>query len=124
MRPDAAAAPVFREPWEAHAFAIVLRLHERGLFSWAEWADTLAVQIKAAQQRGDADHGDTYYRHWLAALEAIVAAKGASSAAELERYRAAWNHAADRTPHGQAIVLQASDFGAPPHVQASHPRSH
>ncbi len=99
--------PVFREPWEAHVFAIVLSLHQRGLFTWPEWADALAKQIAAAQAAGDPDRGDTSYRHWLKALEAIVAAKGASSAQELERYREAWDHAADRTPHGRPIELRA-----------------
>ena len=108
--PDAGQAPVFREPWEAHAFAMVLVLHQRGLFSWREWADALAAQIAAAQAEGDADLGDTYYRHWLRALEHLVAAKGAGSEDELARFRAAWDHAADRTPHGQPIELQASDF--------------
>ena len=104
-------APVFREPWEAHAFAMVLRLHEQGLFSWPEWAQALAARIAAARDRGESDGGDTYYRHWLEALETLVASKGATSAAELERYRQAWDHAADRTPHGQPIELQAADYG-------------
>ena len=115
----APAAQVFREPWEAQAFAMTLALHERGLFTWPEWADTLAAQIRAshdASHAGDhadtGDTGDTYYRHWLAALETLVAAKGASSAAELERWRLAWDHAADRTPHGQPIALAADDFDA------------
>lgn len=108
--PDSDDAPVFREPWQAHAFAVVLRLHEQGLFSWPEWASALAAQISAAQKRGEADLGDTYYVHWLSALESIVAAKGASSAVELERYRDAWDHASDRTPHGQPIELQPHDF--------------
>ena len=108
--PGSGEAPMFREPWEAHAFAMVLRLHEQGLFSWPEWAGVLADQSSAARTRGEADLGDTYYRHWLGALESIVAAKGASSVAELERYRDAWDHAADRTPHGQPIVLQPDDF--------------
>jgi nitrile hydratase accessory protein len=103
--------PVFGEPWEAHAFALTLSLHQRGLFTWREWADTLAAEIAAAQAAGDADHGDTYYRHWLAALERIVSEKGASSAAELDRYRDAWGHAAERTPHGQPIDLRDEDFG-------------
>ena len=41
--------PVFREPWEAQAFAMALALHERGLFTWNEWAATLADEIKRAQ---------------------------------------------------------------------------
>ena len=108
--PGSNGEPVFSEPWQAHAFAMVLRLHEQGLFSWSEWASALAVQIGAAQTRDEADLGDTYYRHWLSALESIVAAKGASSAAELERYRDAWDCAADRTPHGQPIELQPHDL--------------
>jgi nitrile hydratase accessory protein len=105
------AGPVFRAPWEAQAFAMTLLLHERGLFTWPEWAHALAQQVSAAQAQGDPDLGDTYYRHWLAALEAIVAEKGASSMAELLRYRQAWDRAADRTPHGQPIDLSAGDFG-------------
>jgi len=102
--------PVFREPWEAHAFALTVSLHQRGLFSWPEWAAALAAQIGAAQRAGDADLGDTYYHHWLAALETLVKAKGASSNEELARTRDAWDHAADRTPHGQPIELRAGDF--------------
>ena len=103
-------AAVFREPWEAQAFAIVLMLHERGIFTWQEWADALAAQIARAQGNGDPDRGDTYYEHWLHALESLVADKGISSKAELDRYRNAWDHAADRTPHGQQIELRPGDF--------------
>ena len=109
-QPRDASGPVFREPWEAQAFAMTLALHERGHFSWKEWAHALAREIAAAQEAGDPDRGDTYYRHWLAALEKLVAAKGASSVDELIRYQRAWDHAADRTPHGQPIELQATDF--------------
>lgn len=106
------SAPVFAEPWQAQAFAITLQLHQRGMFSWPEWAAALSARIAAAQAAGDADLGDTYYRHWLAALEDLVAAKGATDAAELSRCAQAWDHAADRTPHGQPIVLQATDFNS------------
>ena len=108
--PGAGDEPVFREPWEAHAFALIVSLHERGLFTWPEWAEALAAQIGAAQARGDADLGDTYYRHWLAALETIVAGKGATTATELARERDAWGRAAERTPHGQPIALQEQDY--------------
>ena len=104
--------PVFAEPWQAHAFALALALHERGLFTWPDWAEALAGEIAAAQQRGDPDLGDSYYVHWLATLERLVAAKGASSEADLQRYRDAWDRAADRTPHGQPIELRAADFSA------------
>ena len=103
--------PVFREPWEAQAFAMALSVHERGLFTWNEWAAALAHQIKRAQAEGDPDTGETYYRHWLATLEHLVAAKGVTTSETLHRYRNAWDHAADRTPHGMPIELRAEDFG-------------
>jgi nitrile hydratase accessory protein len=111
-QPRDGTEPVFGEPWQAKGFALVLALYERGLFSWTEWADALARQISLAQARGDTDLGDTYYHHWVAALESLVAEKGASNGQELERYRLAWDHAADRTPHGEAIVLTALDVEA------------
>ena len=79
--PRDADGPVFREPWEAQAFAMALALYERGLFTWPEWAATLGDEIKKAQAAGDPDTGETYYRHWLAALERIVAEKGVTDAA-------------------------------------------
>lgn len=102
--------PVFRAPWEAHAFAIAVSLHARGLFTWPEWASALAQQITRAQAEGDADTGETYYLHWLATLERLVAEKGVTSATTLTRYRDAWDRAADRTPHGKPIELTQSDF--------------
>jgi nitrile hydratase accessory protein len=108
--PQAGDDPVFAEPWEAHSFALVLTLYEKGLFTWPEWAATLADEIKAAQAAGDPDTGETYYRHWLAALERIVAAKKVTTPDALARYQAAWDAAADRTPHGKPIELRAEDF--------------
>lgn len=102
--------PVFREPWEAQAFAMALVLHGRGVFTWTEWAAALASEIKRAQAAGDPDIGDTYYRHWLATLEKLIAEKGLASLETLHRYRDAWDHAADRTPHGRSIELQPQDF--------------
>jgi nitrile hydratase accessory protein len=102
--------PVFREPWEAQAFAMALALHARGLFTWREWADALARQIERAQASGDPDTGETYYRHWLATLEQLVAEKGAASSHALRRTRDAWDRACDRTPHGLPIELRSEDF--------------
>src|SRR5213082_443960 len=85
--------PVFREPWEAQAFAMALALHARDVFTWSEWAAALAAEIKRAQVAGDPDTGETYYRHWLATLERIVAEKGVTSGVVLARTRDAWEHA-------------------------------
>jgi nitrile hydratase accessory protein len=104
--------PVFREPWEAQAFAIAVTLNQRGLFTWSEWATVLGEEIKKAQAGGDPDTGETYYRHWLAALEHLVAEKGITDTATLARTRDAWDRAADRTPHGTPIELKPEDFRA------------
>jgi nitrile hydratase accessory protein len=108
--PRDAAGPVFRAPWEAQAFAMALALNERGLFTWDEWAATLSQEIKAAQAAGDPDVGDTYYRHWLNALERLVGEKKVAGGDALERYRDAWRQAAQRTPHGAPIALAEKDF--------------
>ena len=109
--PRDAAGPVFGEPWEAQAFALAVALHERGVFSWPEWAAALGEEIRRAQAAGDRDTGETYYRHWLAALERLVAEKGVADSATLARYAAAWGRAAERTPHGTPIELRRADFG-------------
>jgi len=108
--PCDAEGPVFKEPWEAQAFAMTLALYDRGVFTWPEWATTLGEEIKRAQAAGDPDTGETYYRHWLNALERLVAEKGLADRGTLKRYHDAWDHAADRTPHGQPIELQPEDF--------------
>ena len=103
-------SPVFRAPWEAEAFALAVSLNARGLFTWKEWAAMLGEEIKKAQAAGDADAGDTYYHHWLATLERIVAAKGLADSDVLARTRDAWQQACARTPHGTPIALCSDDF--------------
>jgi nitrile hydratase accessory protein len=99
-------APVFREPWEAQAFAMTLALHERGVFTWPEWAQALAGEISRAQASGDRDDGSTYYRHWLAAIERLVSDKGIASPETLVARKDAWDRAAHATPHGDPILLE------------------
>ena len=108
--PRDASGPVFRAPWEAHAFAMALALYEKGLFAWSEWAAMLGEEIKKAQVAGDPDTGETYYHHWLATLERMVAEKRLTSAQALAQHYHAWERAMRRTPHGKPIELQAKDF--------------
>jgi nitrile hydratase accessory protein len=110
--PHDADGPVFREPWEAEAFAMAVALHERGVFTWKEWAGALAAEIKRAQAAGDPDTGETYYLHWLAALERLLTEKGVTTDDALHRTKHAWEHACERTPHGRPIELQPEDFGS------------
>jgi nitrile hydratase accessory protein len=104
--------PVFRAPWEAQTFAMALTLHAKGLFEWSEWATELGATIKEAQAAGDPDTGETYYNHFLATLERMIAKKSVTTQSDLTSYRNAWERAAARTPHGQPIELQESDFNA------------
>lgn len=97
--------PVFREPWEAQAFAITLKLHQQGRFTWPEWARYLNKEIEKAKERGDPDLGDTYYHHWLAALESICVDKGITSENALAERKSSWDRAARATPHGEPIEL-------------------
>jgi nitrile hydratase accessory protein len=92
---------VFAEPWEAQAFAMAVKLNEKGLFTWSEWAETLGATIKA--------HPDApYYECWLEALENLVEAKGVMTESERLRRVDAWDKAARATPHGQPIELSRS----------------
>ncbi len=103
---DAEDGPVFREPWEATAFAMAVRLSEAGKFTWTEWVDCLSAEIAAAKQRGDPDLGDRYYEHWLAALERLVVDKGLGTESELAALKHDWTEATVHTPHGQPIELK------------------
>jgi nitrile hydratase accessory protein len=108
--PRDAEGPVFHEPWEAQAFAMTVAMHERGLFTWKEWTDALSLEITRAQAGGDPDTGETYYMHWLSALEKLVVEKGVAMHDTLVRYHDAWGRACERTRHGQPVELKPDDF--------------
>lgn len=105
--------PVFDQPWQAQAFAMTLALHDQGVFTWDQWAQTLSATIKASQIAGDPDTGQTYYHHWLSALEKMALTADVISAAQLEVRQGAWRDAAARTPHGQPIELSSSNKEKP-----------
>jgi nitrile hydratase accessory protein len=100
--------PMFREPWEAQAFALAVKLSEQGHFTWKEWAAVLAEELKAAEDRGEPDDGSHYYEHWLATLERLVTAKGLSDTAALTERKEAWADAYRHTPHGKPVELSAA----------------
>lgn len=99
--PTDADGPVFAEPWEATAFAMAVQLHAQGAFTWTEWAQALSKELA-----GDpADDGSRCYRHWLAALEGLVKARGLAGAEALHERKHAWEDAYRRTPHGKPVEL-------------------
>ncbi|QKC79882.1 nitrile hydratase accessory protein [Mesorhizobium loti] len=101
--PAGVDAPVFAEPWQAEAFAMTVALHDKGLFSWGEWADALSAEVK---KPGAAADGHDYYEHWLAALEALLASKGLAAKPDVDAMAQAWERAAHATPHGKPILLE------------------
>jgi len=97
--------PVFAEPWQAQAFALVIELSKRGYFTWPEWTQALAQELKAAAVRGEIDDGSKYYEFWLAALEGLALAKGLTNIDTLARRKTAWTDAYRHTPHGKPVAL-------------------
>jgi nitrile hydratase accessory protein len=85
---------VFAEPWQAQAFALAVRLSEQGYFPWKEWAATLADELKAAADRGEA------------ALERLVTSKRLANSAELLQRKEDWADAYRHTPHGRPVELR------------------
>lgn len=98
--------PVFREPWEAQAFAMAVGLHQQGVFTWTEWAQTLGGEIADAGSDDSAEH---YYIHWMSALEKLSASHGLVSQDEIRDRKDAWDRAARATPHGEPIKLGRDD---------------
>jgi nitrile hydratase accessory protein len=107
------AEPVFGEPWEAHAFALAVKLSEVGLFTWAEWSAALAEELAAAGRRREPDDGSRYYHHWLAALERLVAAKNLVAPPSMRLRKEAWAEAYLRTPHGTPVTLEGAPHPSP-----------
>ena len=97
--------PIFAEPWEARAFAIVVNLSEKGMLKWSEWSDTLAEEIKIAKEKGLPDFGNNYYQFWLSALENILLDKNILKKSDLKSKMEQWRIAYLSTTHGKAVKL-------------------
>ena len=109
LQPHDDKGPVFEEPWQAQAFAMAVQLSGSGLFTWKEWTETIGDEIQKARDSGDTDLGDTYYDHWLRALERLAYEKGVTDAAEFAEHKETWRRAYLNTPHGKPIELSAAD---------------
>ncbi len=97
--------PIFAEPWEAHAFAIAVKLSEKGLLKWSEWTDALTEEIKIAKEQGRPDFGNTYYQYWLSALETILLDKKILKKSDIKSKIEQWRSAYLSTPHGKPVQL-------------------
>ena len=87
----------FEHPWEARAFAIVVKLAEAGLFSWAEWVACLGEQIQASECASTNDaYERSYSEQWIEAAETLLVRKGVTSLEQLRARRlGAWPNAVD-----------------------------
>lgn len=103
--PHDEGGPVFNAPWEAKAFAMTLDLHKHGVFDWSDWCETLGAEIRAAQAAGDPDLGDTYYKHWLSALEKMITKQDVADEAHLLAVKEDWRAADEHREFGEAPVL-------------------
>ncbi|MDQ5853652.1 MAG: nitrile hydratase accessory protein [Chloroflexota bacterium] len=77
--------PVFQAPWEARAFALVIKLYEHGEYVWDEFRDRLIAEIAAAEAaHPDHDSGTHYYECWLASFERLLTEKNILMPDEIE----------------------------------------
>ncbi len=92
--------PVFAEPWQARAFAMVVRLCQDGHYEWDAFRHRLIAEIGPADADGDTETG--YWDHWLAACETLLAARGMTDADDLAARKA--DVAANRPPPTRAVA--------------------
>jgi nitrile hydratase accessory protein len=95
--------PLFAEPWQADAFALVVALTDAGVFTAAEWSDALGAAIRSARAAGDPDLGDTYYHQWVEALERLLVTRAEIAKAAIDECQHDWQLAYENTPHGQPV---------------------
>lgn len=73
--------PLFAEPWEARAFAVIVDMNARGLFAWKEFQEWLVAEIRESEGAGLCR---PYYLNWLHAAERLLESKGLASDAEID----------------------------------------
>lgn len=71
-QPGESGDPVFEAPWQARTFAMAVKLHEAGLFTWKEWADRLSDNIAEFEKSGNIESNTDYYTIWQKTLEDMV----------------------------------------------------
>ncbi len=122
-QPGDAQGAVFEEPWQAHAFAIVMSLYQNGHYTWPDWDDYLGHEIQSPDHFPGAlgheplennrtnynlflaaceEDGARYYHHWLAGLEKMLDVKGLVSTKEISDREAAIRKVEETGPRFQA----------------------
>lgn len=81
---------------------MTVHLHEKGMFAWSEWAETLSREL---HKPGRAEDGSDYFDCWVAALSDLLVSRGIADAAVILDLQKRWQRAAEATPHGKPIEL-------------------
>ncbi|GAA0756799.1 nitrile hydratase accessory protein [Ideonella azotifigens] len=113
--------PAFDKPWQAEAFGLVVKLHQAGLFPWADWVRIFSEEIKAAPALPGESVNDAYYRQWVPAMERLVASLGLAAEDDIARRASEWRLAYLHTPHGQPVSLVNASC-PPAHAHEHTPR--
>jgi nitrile hydratase accessory protein len=111
----------FDAPWQAQAFALVVRLSKTGYFGWDEWVRVFSREIARSPSRAGESENDAYYRQWLDALEEIIVKRGLLAPGDAQERASEWRAAYVRTPHGQPVEL-AHATCPPAHTHGNVPR--
>ena len=74
--------PVFVEPWEARAFALVVSAHQQGRFEWQQFQQLLVNEISHSEQHGGPK---PYYLNWAIAAEKLFAELGSLQPSEVDQ---------------------------------------
>ncbi len=99
--------PLFDEPWQAQALGLAFSLSERGMFSPADWSQTLGAEHRTLLAEGASDTPQTYYEAVVQAVERLVQKNSPLSDDLLEKRVKTWRRAYLNTPHGQPVKLSA-----------------
>jgi len=97
----------FPEPWTAQVFALTVHLCETGVISWDDWTERLSAKLHEPGRRLD---GTDYYDGWTETLCDILLDRGTLDRRDILRFQNLWQKAAEKTPHGQPILLQNADL--------------
>jgi nitrile hydratase accessory protein len=114
--PNKRGEPVFKDSWEAEAYAMGNILVKEGMVSRQQWMAEMAEAIRQAQAAGDSDHGDTYYSHWCTALESLCFERGLISPEDYQQLLHLWGQAIANTPHGVALVIENAGLNSHDHI--------
>jgi nitrile hydratase accessory protein len=108
---------IFSAPWEARAFALVVKLHDAGHFSWKQWVETFSAEVARAENAEHIreGHTDDYYECWLAAMEKLLKLQGLmtdeSLEEEIQRTLENWPHP-DHVVKREPIARDPAKTGA------------